>query len=178
MTLIKDLIAIPEVVHRGDFVLKLTEGVTRPEETVRNYVVTPELVRNFDDALAFIKGALEANTSKACYLHGSFGSGKSHFMAILDLILEQDPNARSIVELASVIEKANAWTAGRKFLLVPYHMIGARNMEAGHSWAATPNSFAASTRRPRFPASSWPRGCLPMPRTFAARWAKRPSLAS
>ena len=131
MTLIKDLIAIPEVVHRGDFVLKLTEGVTRPEETVRNYVVTPELVRDFDDALAFIKGALEANTSKACYLHGSFGSGKSHFMAILDLILEQEPNARSIVELASVIEKANAWTAGRKFLLVPYHMIGAQNMEAG-----------------------------------------------
>ena len=131
MTLIKDLISIPEVVHRGDFVLKLTEGVTRPEETVRNYVVTPELVRDFDDALAFIKGALEANTSKACYLHGSFGSGKSHFMAILDLILEQEPNARSIVELASVIEKANAWTAGRKFLLVPYHMIGAQNMEAG-----------------------------------------------
>jgi hypothetical protein len=131
MTLIKDLIAIPEVVHRGDFVLKLTEGVTRPKETVKNYVVTPELVRNFDDALAFIKSALEANTSKACYLHGSFGSGKSHFMAILDLILEQEPNARSIVELASVIEKANAWTAGRKFLLVPYHMIGAQNMEAG-----------------------------------------------
>jgi hypothetical protein len=131
MTLIRDLIAVPEVVHRGDYVLKLTEGVTRPEETVRTYVVTPELVRNSEDALAFIKGALEANTSKACYLHGSFGSGKSHFMAILDLLLEQDPNARSIAELALVIEKANAWTAGRKFLLVPYHMIGARNMEAG-----------------------------------------------
>jgi len=36
MTLIKDLIEIPEVVHRGDFVLELTEGVTRPEETVKN----------------------------------------------------------------------------------------------------------------------------------------------
>jgi len=35
MTLIKDLIQIPEVVHKGDFVLKLTEGVTKPEQTVR-----------------------------------------------------------------------------------------------------------------------------------------------
>lgn len=131
MTLIKDLIEIPEVVHRGDFVLKLTEGVTKPEETVKNYVVTPELTRNFDDALSFIKGALEANTSKACYLHGSFGSGKSHFMAMLHLVLQQDVCARSIPELAPVIEKANAWTQSKKFLLVPYHMIGARNMEAG-----------------------------------------------
>ena len=131
MPLIKDLIEIPEVVHRGDFVLKLTEGVTRPEETVKNYVVTPELARNFDDALSFIKGALEANTSKACYLHGSFGSGKSHFMAMLHLILQLVLRAVSIPELAWVIEKANGWIQGKKFLLVPYHMIGARNMEAG-----------------------------------------------
>lgn len=42
--LIKDLIQLPEQVNRGDFVLRLTEGVTRPEETVANYVVTPQLV--------------------------------------------------------------------------------------------------------------------------------------
>jgi hypothetical protein len=34
MTLIKDLIAISERVQRGDFVLRLSEGVTRAEETV------------------------------------------------------------------------------------------------------------------------------------------------
>ena len=51
MTLIKDLIKIPEVVHRGDFVLKLTEGITRPEETVKDYVVTEQLAKCFDDAL-------------------------------------------------------------------------------------------------------------------------------
>ena len=105
--------------------------MTRPEETVSNYVVTPELARTFDDALSFIKGALEANTSKACYLHGSFGSGKSHFMAMLHLILQLVLRAVSIPELAWVIEKANGWIQGKKFLLVPYHMIGARNMEAG-----------------------------------------------
>ncbi len=73
-TYIKDLIDLPERVHGGDFVLKLTEGVEHPDETLRHYVVTPELARNFDDALDFIKGAVQSNSSKAAYLHGSFGS--------------------------------------------------------------------------------------------------------
>ena len=130
-TFIKDLIKIPEAVHRGDFVLKLTEGVKDPQKTVADYVVTDQLARCFDDALGFIHSALVDNTSKAAYLHGSFGVGKSHFMAVLDLVLAGDPTARSIPELAPIIERANAWTGGKRFLLVPYHMIGAQNMEAG-----------------------------------------------
>lgn len=131
MTLIRDLIPIPTAVHRGDFVLKLTEGVRDPQKTVAEYVVTDQLARCFDDALGFIHSALVDNTSKAAYLHGSFGTGKSHFMAMLDLILAGEPAARSIPELAPIVERANAWTNGKRFLLVPYHMIGARNMEAG-----------------------------------------------
>ena len=43
---IKDLIEIPERVHKGDFVLRLTEGVARAAETLSHYVVTPELREN------------------------------------------------------------------------------------------------------------------------------------
>lgn len=131
MTLIRDLIEIPERVQRGDFVLRLSEGVNRAEETLRDYVVTPELKECFDNALTFIRSALQTNTSKASYLHGSFGSGKSHFMAVLHLLLQGNTTARSIPELAPVITKHNEWIAGKKFLLVPYHMIGAHDMESG-----------------------------------------------
>lgn len=131
MTLIRELIDIPEHVQRGDFVLRLSEGVNRPEETIRDYVVTPELKICFDDALSFIRSSLQTNTSKASYLHGSFGSGKSHFMAVLHLILQGNSLARGIPELASVIAKHNEWIAGKKFLLVPYHMIGSHDMESG-----------------------------------------------
>ena len=131
MTLIRDLIDIPEHVQKGDFVLRLAEGVDRAEETLRVYVVTPELKKYFDDALTFIKSALQTNTSKASYLHGSFGCGKSHFMAVLHLILQGNAAARSITELAPVITKHNEWLEGKKFLLVPYHMIGAHDMEQG-----------------------------------------------
>jgi hypothetical protein len=131
VTLIKDLIEIPERVQKGDFVLKLTEGVTRVEATLRDYVVTPELKDCFDNALTFIRSSLQSNSSKASYLHGSFGSGKSHFMAVLNLILQGIPEAKGIKELAPVITKHNDWITGKKFLLVPYHMIGAHDMESG-----------------------------------------------
>ena len=130
MTWMKDLIAIPERVHQGDFVLKLTEGVSHAEQTLRDYVVTPQLVQCFDNALGFVRQAVETHTSKAAYLHGSFGTGKSHFMAVLNLLLSGNVQARSITELADVVARHNGWTADRRFLLVPYHMIGARDMES------------------------------------------------
>ncbi|MEN9634669.1 MAG: hypothetical protein RL077_3073 [Verrucomicrobiota bacterium] len=44
-TLLKDLIAIPEHVSKGDFVLKLTDGTSseQAKKTLGNYVVTPQL---------------------------------------------------------------------------------------------------------------------------------------
>ena len=130
MTLLKDLITIPEQVQKGDFVLNLAEGVNRAETTIRDYVVTPELKSCFDNALTFIKSALESNTSKAAYLHGSFGSGKSHFMAVLHLILKGNSQAKSLPELAEVIAKHSLWINGKQFLLVPYHAIGSSSMES------------------------------------------------
>ncbi|MEB3288487.1 MAG: hypothetical protein VKI82_01150 [Leptolyngbya sp.] len=130
-TLIQDLIDIPERVQKGDFVLRLTEGVNQVEQTLAQYVVTPELKDCFDNALSFIRSALQSHSSKASYLHGSFGSGKSHFMAVLNLILQGIPEARGIKELAPVIAKHNEWIEGKRFLLVPYHMIGATSMESG-----------------------------------------------
>lgn len=129
-TLIRDLIHIPERVHQGDFVLKLADGLEHAKATVRDYVVTPQLRACFDDALGFIEGAVAGHASKAAYLHGSFGSGKSHFMAVLNLLLAGNLDARSIPELAGVVVKHDGWIRGKKFLMVPYHMIGAHDLES------------------------------------------------
>lgn len=130
MTTIGDIFEIPEQVHQGDFVLKLTEGVTKIEDTLKTYVVTPQLVKCFDSTLGLVKSAVESRSSKGAYLHGSFGSGKSHFMAIVTLILQHNPSALSIPELAQTVTKHQAWLQGRKILVVPYHMIGAKSMES------------------------------------------------
>src|SRR6185312_4328110 len=127
--LISDIIDVPERVRKGDFVLNLSKGVTEPEKTLHQYVVTPQLAACFEDALSFIRSSVDAANSKACYLHGSFGSGKSHFMAVLHLLLEHNTSVRSMEYLDKVCAK-NTWVEGKKFLLIPYHMIGARNMES------------------------------------------------
>lgn len=144
MSTIGDIFNIPEAVHQGDFVLRLTEGLKadRRQETLRQYVVTPQLVQCFDQALSLIGSAVTSNSSKGAYLHGSFGSGKSHFMAVLDLILEGDSDARSVEELAPVVAKHNRWWEGGKFLVVPFHMIGAESMES-----AILGGYAAHVRR-------------------------------
>jgi len=132
MTTLGDIFQIPNDVHQGDFVLRLTEGLSAEQraETLRQYIVTPQLVSCFDRALSLVGSAIKANSSKGAYLHGSFGSGKSHFMAVLDMLLEGVPAARSIKQLAPVVAKSNQWWEGRKFLLVPFHMIGAVSMES------------------------------------------------
>jgi len=46
------LIHIPEKVQRGDFVLDLASGLETNaiDQTLNDYVVTPQLARCFDDA--------------------------------------------------------------------------------------------------------------------------------
>ncbi|WP_200236884.1 phage resistance protein [Thiohalocapsa halophila] len=138
-TLIKDLIPIPERVQRNDFVLNLAHGL-EPEavaQTLADYVVTPQLARCFEDALGFIKDAIGEGPggtqprNKGAYTHGSFGSGKTHFMAVLDLLLQGNPQARAIPELAPAVAKHSDWMQRYNILLVPYHMINAPSMEAG-----------------------------------------------
>ncbi len=130
---LRDVITIPERISAGDYVLKLTEGVqdaAHARATLAEYVVTPELAQNFDQALALIKGALDRQRSDGAFLHGSFGSGKSHFMAVLHQLLGHDPDARSIEGLASTVAKHDGWLHQRKLLRLTYHLIGATNLES------------------------------------------------
>ncbi|MFD0427565.1 DUF6079 family protein [Streptomyces zhihengii] len=130
--LLRELIDIPESVSTSDFVLKLNEAVSAEgaEAALKDYVVTDRLLGNFDEALDLIKSALDSHSSKAAYLHGSFGSGKSHFMAVLYALLSRNQAARNRSELDPVRAR-HSWLDAddRKFLLVPYHMLGAKSLE-------------------------------------------------
>ncbi|MCF0087268.1 MULTISPECIES: phage resistance protein [unclassified Streptomyces] len=130
--LLRDVIDIKETISTSDFVLSLAEATT-PEgaqHALKDYVVTERLLENFDEALDLIKSALDGHRSKAAYLHGSFGSGKSHFMAVLYALLSGNTAARARTEFDPVLTK-HEWlsTDGKRFLLVPYHMLGAKALE-------------------------------------------------
>jgi hypothetical protein len=126
--LLREFIEIPESMNDADFVLELASGVSHAEETLREYVITDSLLTNFDHALGLIKASITGQRSKAAYLHGSFGAGKSHFMAVLHAVLRGEKVARERPEFAALLAKHD-WMDGRKFLLVPLHLLGAKSLE-------------------------------------------------
>jgi len=127
--MLRDLIDIPERVHAGEFVLDLSREIGLAA-TIDSYVVTEQLTDCFDQALGTIASAVQGRVSRAAYLDGSFGAGKSHFMAVLYGILTGAPAARGKDGLAEVVGKHDPWLEGRRFLLVPYHFIGAETIDA------------------------------------------------
>ncbi|MBU2668296.1 phage resistance protein [Actinoplanes bogorensis] len=124
MTLLRDLIDIPNSVGDSDFVVRASEGAD-----LKKYVVTDDLRRNFDDALGMVAHAVRSGKSQAKFLHGSFGSGKSHFMAVLREILRHNELAKDVRGLAEPIDKAEPFLKGRKFLTLSFHMLDARSVE-------------------------------------------------
>ena len=89
-TLLRDVITIPERVGADDYVLRLTDSThddAHLKAALDQYVVTDSLRQNFLASLDLVADALNQNTSRAAYLTGSFGSGKSYFMAVLYALL-------------------------------------------------------------------------------------------
>ena len=128
--LLRDLIHIPESVHKGDLVYQLADAADDADKTVRDYVVTEQLRSAFMDAVKLLRSAVVDNASKAAYLHGSFGSGKSNFMGVLQLLLDGNPSARAVPELAEVVAELDDWKGDRRFLTVPFHLIGESDLES------------------------------------------------
>ena len=126
--LLREVFDIPEVVAASDFVLQLHTGVDHAAQTVSDYVATESLAESFDLALGYVGSALAKGNAQGVFLHGSFGSGKSHFMAVLDLMLRGDAGARAVPGLQAVVAKHSDVLA-RNLLTAEYHLIGAKSLE-------------------------------------------------
>ncbi|MEW5659283.1 hypothetical protein ABGT92_28670 [Streptomyces cinereoruber] len=128
---LRDVLDIKEDAHSGDFKIELSQGFGGGGAgSVADYVVTEQLAKEFDKALGLIRAALRKNTSYAAYLHGSFGAGKSHFLTVLHAVLRGDEAVTGKPRLREVVAGHKDWLPGREFLMVPYHLIGAANLES------------------------------------------------
>jgi hypothetical protein len=130
-TLLREIIDIPERAGAEDYVLRLTDSVdpARIEATIDAYVVTPDLADAFDRATGLVTEALQSGVSRGAFLFGSFGSGKSHFMAVLHALLRHEPAARAKPELQPVVARHDDTLADKKILPLAYHLLGAESME-------------------------------------------------
>lgn len=130
-TLLRDVLVIPERAGAEDYVLRLTDsvGVASAARTLDDYVVTPALGDAFDAALGLVAEAVTSGVSRGAFLTGSFGSGKSHFMAVLHALLRHDPSARAKPELQPIIAGHDEVLLDRKVLPLVFHLLGAESME-------------------------------------------------
>jgi hypothetical protein len=129
--LLRDVLDIPEQAGTEDYVLRLTDSIepAAVARTVDEYVVTPALAEAFDAALGLVAESLASGVSRGAFLAGSFGSGKSHFMAVLHALLRHDPTARAKAELQPVIARHDAELLDKKILPLGFHLIGAESLE-------------------------------------------------
>ncbi len=125
---LRELIDIPDRVEAADFVVKLDEGVARHAQTVRDYVVTDAIAEAVAQGVDLVGSALARQSSRGAFLDGSFGSGKSHYMAVLHLLLAGDLAARQISGLESVVAQRLS-TLETELLVVDYNLLGARSFE-------------------------------------------------
>lgn len=130
-TPLRDVISIPERTGAEDYVLRLTDSVghSAVAATVDSYVVTPALAEAFDQALGLVSEALTSGVSRGAFLAGSFGSGKSHFMAVLHGLLTHEPAARAKHELQPVIATHDPDLEGKRILPLAFHLLGAKSLE-------------------------------------------------
>ncbi|MDN5789362.1 MAG: DUF6079 family protein [Micrococcales bacterium] len=129
--LLKDVITIPDQAGAEDYVLRLTDSIghAAARRTIDDYVVTPALTEAFDQALGLVSESIGSGVSRGAFLAGSFGSGKSHFMAVLHALLRHEPAARAKQELQQVIAKHDAALRDRTILPLAFHLLGAKSLE-------------------------------------------------
>lgn len=130
-TLLRDVIDIPDRVGADDYVLRLTDSTgddAHIRATLDEYVITESLRNNFFSALDIVADALTKNTSRAAYLTGSFGSGKSHFMAVLYALLGNHAAVRT-AKFQDLTGRYDGELAGKKILRLTYHLLGAKTLE-------------------------------------------------
>ena len=90
---LRDAIDIPLSVHDDDFVLQIHRAQEAAAQTLASYVVTDSIADSFEKGLTLVEAALSSGSSKGAFIHGSFGSGKSHYMAVMDLLLSGNAQA-------------------------------------------------------------------------------------
>jgi hypothetical protein len=96
-------------------------------ENIRDYVITETVADEMERLVdRIVASAVRHEAGEGHYLHGSFGSGKSHFMAILGLILENNPAVweKDHPAIRRIQDEHGEWLAQHSILVVPVYMLG------------------------------------------------------
>lgn len=100
---------------------------------VESYVITPHLQQELPRLFSKLRGSIERGEEMGWFIHGSFGSGKSHFLSYLGLLLEGDGTAwqKDHVIVRQLKKEHGAWVEKAGLLVVRLHMLSASRRTEG-----------------------------------------------
>ncbi|MCB9177788.1 MAG: hypothetical protein H6648_11590 [Caldilineae bacterium] len=124
---LKDAFDIPDSISALGFVVRISGEAHKAEDLVQDYVLTPGVRAELERILAALQRTTKRGDDLGWFVHGSFGSGKSHFMAYLGYLLENVPAAwaKDDPTIAALGPKHRDWIADRKLLVVRENLMSA-----------------------------------------------------
>lgn len=134
----------PEDIRAMGFVIKLREadaGSDEVKQLVDDYVITPTVQAELPRILDGMKQVFDRGEEYGRFIHGSFGSGKSHFMTMLSMLLERVGPAwekfRPVLaahragQASAAAVDHEAWLPDANLLVVRIHMLSVRGKDTG-----------------------------------------------
>jgi hypothetical protein len=144
----------PEDIRAIGFVVRLRDSDPESDEVKRlvdDYVVTPAVAKELPRILADMRQVLVRGEEYGRFIHGSFGSGKSHFMTMLSLLLEGVPAACQKFWPLFGKTDHEAWLSGARLLVVRIHMLTVRGRDTSLDRAVYEGFNEALRRRDKAP---------------------------
>ncbi len=116
---IKDLIEIPDVETVIQFNSVLERDKTELKKILTSFVVTEDVEKDF---IKFFSSIME-NQGAGYFLKGSYGSGKSHFLSALALMLQYSEMRKFIFEQTEKLNNIKAFLTEKKYIVVKVPLI-------------------------------------------------------
>jgi len=156
----------PEDIRAMGFVIKLREAEPDSAEVkqlVGDYVITPAVAKELPRILDDMKQVFDRGEEYGRFIHGSFGSGKSHFMTMLAMLLESvppvwdkfrpllDAHRDALLAQGREAPEIERWLPQAQLLVVRIHMLSVRGRTTGLDRAVYDAFNEALKRRGKAP---------------------------
>lgn len=116
----------PEDITALGFVVRLEDGgAAKNQQLVDDYVLTPAVRGELPKILKTMRDVRSRGEEHGRFVHGSFGSGKSHFMSFLGMLLEGDAIgwAKRDELMQELAAEHRDWIDEANLLVVRLHML-------------------------------------------------------
>jgi hypothetical protein len=125
---LQDAFVIPEDAGALGFVVQISGDAKPPAELIGDYVLTPGVRDMLPGLFDRMHHLFDLRSGEAgWFVHGSFGSGKSHFMALLSYLMEnlELAWAKDDPLIGDLAARHRGWIATRRPLVVRENLLSA-----------------------------------------------------